>query len=84
MAATEDSKRNFVQKPEKPDQELFDKNLKIAQDEHAAAREKLVSSCPTSPTHSQFGHGQNLSCSSIEFQPPKIHPYSSPQSLVMP
>lgn len=44
MAATEDSKRNFVQKPEKPDQELFDKNLKIAQDEHAAAREKLVSS----------------------------------------
>lgn len=43
-SAPEEGKKHFVQKPEKPDQELFEKNLKQAQDEHAAVRDKLVSS----------------------------------------
>lgn len=41
-ASVEDSKKNFVQKPEKPDQEQFDKDIKIAQDEHAAVKEQIV------------------------------------------
>lgn len=40
--SVEDGKKNFVQKPEKPDQAQFDANLKIAQDEHAAVRDQIV------------------------------------------
>lgn len=43
MATTEEPKKTFVQKPEKPDQAEFEKNLQKANDEHAAVREKLVS-----------------------------------------
>jgi hypothetical protein len=42
MATTEESKKTFVQKPEKPDQAEFEKNLQKANDEHVAVREKLV------------------------------------------
>lgn len=41
-AYVEENKKSFVQKPEKPDQEQFDKDIKIAQDEHAAVREQIV------------------------------------------
>lgn len=41
-ASVEDGKKSFVQKPEKPDQEQFDKDIKIAQDEHAAVKEQIV------------------------------------------
>lgn len=41
MATTEEPKKTFVQKPEKPDQAEFEKNLQKANDEHAAVREKL-------------------------------------------
>lgn len=42
MATTEEPKKNFVQKPEKPDQAEFETNLQKANDDHAAVREKLV------------------------------------------
>lgn len=42
MADYEDGKKNFVQKPERPDQVQFDKDFKTAQDEHAAARDQMV------------------------------------------
>lgn len=40
--SVEDGKKNFVQKPEKPDQAQFDANLQTAQDEHAAVRDQIV------------------------------------------
>ncbi|KAI5838239.1 hypothetical protein DFP73DRAFT_503393 [Morchella snyderi] len=41
MATTEEPRKTFVQKPEKPDQAEYEKNLQNANDEHAAVREKL-------------------------------------------
>lgn len=42
IVLVEDGKKNFVQKPEKPDQAQFDADLKIAQDEHNAVRDQIV------------------------------------------
>ena len=49
VLGTADTGKKFVQKPEKPDQIEFEKNLQAAQEEHDKVRLKLVCAGSDSP-----------------------------------
>jgi len=55
---TADTGKRFVQKPEKPDQIEYEKNLQVAQEEHDRVRQQLVCARSDSQNYLNFGVSQ--------------------------